>query len=73
VKTPLVDQQIADQAKAHGISPERVVREVMLVHQAREEFVRVEELAALVVFLGSDDAASITAAAIAMDNGWTQH
>jgi 3-hydroxybutyrate dehydrogenase len=40
VKTPLVDQQIADQAKAHGISPERVVPEVMLVHQAREEFVR---------------------------------
>jgi 3-hydroxybutyrate dehydrogenase len=73
VKTPLVDKQIADQAKAHGISPEDVVRDVMLVHQARKEFVRVEELAALAVFLASDAAASMTAAAITMDGGWTQH
>jgi len=73
VKTPLVDKQIADQAKAHGISPENVVRDVLLVHQARKEFVRVEELAALAVFLSSDMAASMTAAAIPMDGGWTQH
>jgi 3-hydroxybutyrate dehydrogenase len=73
VKTPLVERQIADQAKAHGISPERVVREVMLSHQARKEFVTVEELAALAVFLASDAAASITATAIPMDGGWTQH
>ena len=73
VKTPLVDRQIADQAKAHGISEADVVRDVMLVHQARKEFVRVEELAALAVFLASDAAASMTAGAIAMDGGWTQH
>ena len=73
VKTPLVDKQIADQAKAHGISPENVVRDVLLVHQARKEFVRVEELAALAVFLSSDMAASMTATAIPMDGGWTQH
>jgi len=73
VKTPLVDKQIADQAKAHGISPADVVRDVMLVHQARKEFVKVEELAALAVFLSSDSAASMTANAIAMDGGWTQH
>jgi 3-hydroxybutyrate dehydrogenase len=73
VKTPLVDKQIADQARAHGISADRVVREVMLVHQARKEFVRVEELAALAVFLASDAAASVTATAIPMDGGWTQH
>jgi 3-hydroxybutyrate dehydrogenase len=73
VKTPLVEQQIADQAKAHGIAPEAVVRDVMLVHQARKEFVRVEELAALAVFLASDAAASMTATAIPMDGGWTQH
>jgi 3-hydroxybutyrate dehydrogenase len=73
VKTPLVDKQIADQAKAHGISPEAVVRDVMLSHQARKEFVQVEELAALAVFLASDAAASMTATAIAMDGGWTQH
>ena len=73
VKTPLVDKQIADQAKAHGISADAVVRDVMLVHQARKEFVQVEELAALAVFLCSDAAVSMTATAIPMDGGWTQH
>jgi 3-hydroxybutyrate dehydrogenase len=73
VKTPLVEQQIADQAKAHGISPEQVVREVMLSHQARKAFVQVEELAALAVFLAGDNAASMTGAALAMDGGWTLH
>jgi 3-hydroxybutyrate dehydrogenase len=73
VKTPLVDKQIADQARAHGISEADVVRDVMLVHQARKEFVKVEELAALAVFLASDAAASMTANAIPMDGGWTQH
>jgi 3-hydroxybutyrate dehydrogenase len=73
VKTPLVERQIADQAAAHGIAPEQVVRDVMLVHQARKQFVQVEELAALAVFLASDAAASMTGAAIAMDGGWTLH
>ena len=73
VKTPLVEKQIADQAKAHGISPEQVVREVMLSHQARKEFIKVEELAALAVFLASDQAASMTGTALAMDGGWTLH
>lgn len=73
VQTPLVERQIADQAKAHGISPERVVSEVMLVHQARKEFVRVEELAALTVFLCSDAGASMTGTALPMDGGWTLH
>jgi 3-hydroxybutyrate dehydrogenase len=73
VRTPLVERQIADQAKAYGIAPEAVVRDVMLAHQARKEFVRVEELAALAVFLASDAAASMTATAIPMDGGWTQH
>jgi 3-hydroxybutyrate dehydrogenase len=73
VKTPLVDKQIADQAKAHGISPEQVVRDVMLSHQARKEFVQVEELAALAVFLASDQAVSMTGTALAMDGGWTLH
>ncbi len=73
VKTPLVDKQIADQAKAHGIPPEQVVRDVMLSHQARKEFVQVDELAALAVFLASDAAVSMTGTALAMDGGWTLH
>ncbi|GAA4344339.1 3-hydroxybutyrate dehydrogenase [Variovorax defluvii] len=73
VKTPLVEQQIADQARAHNIPPEQVVREVMLSHQARKSFVEVEELAALAVFLASDAAASMTGTALAMDGGWTLH
>jgi 3-hydroxybutyrate dehydrogenase len=73
VKTPLVEKQIVSQAKAHGIEAQDVVRNVMLAHQARKEFVKVEELAALAVFLASDAAASMTAAAVTMDGGWTQH
>jgi 3-hydroxybutyrate dehydrogenase len=73
VKTPLVEQQIADQAKAHGIPPEQVVRDVMLSHQARKQFIQVDELAALAVFLASDAAASMTGTALAMDGGWTLH
>jgi 3-hydroxybutyrate dehydrogenase len=73
VRTPLVDGQIAEQAKAHGISPENVIRDVLLAHQARKSFVTVEEIAALALFLASDAAASITATALAVDGGWTQH
>ena len=73
VKTPLVEKQIADQAKAHGIPPDEVVRNVMLSHQARKEFIQVEELGALAVFLASEAAASMTGTALAMDGGWTLH
>ncbi|SIT51198.1 D-beta-hydroxybutyrate dehydrogenase [Paraburkholderia piptadeniae] len=63
VKTPLGEGQIAEQAKVHGIPAESVIRDVLLVHQARKRFVTVEEIAALALFLASDAAASITAAA----------
>jgi len=71
--TPLVQRQIDDQARAHGISPERVAREVMLSHRARKQFVLVEEAGALAVFPASDAAASMTGTALAMDGGWTLH
>lgn len=71
VRTPLVDQQIADQAKAHGIPEDAVVRTVMLAMQPTRRFVTVEDLGALTVFLCGDSGAGITGAALPVDGGWT--
>ncbi len=71
VKTPLVEGQIADQAKAHNMSPEQVVREVILASQPNKRFVEVAELGALVVFLSSPAGASITGIALPVEGGWT--
>jgi 3-hydroxybutyrate dehydrogenase len=73
VLTPLVEHQIADQAKAHGISEEAVVRDVLLAQQPNKRFATVEEMGAAVVFLASRSAASITGASISIDGGWTAH
>jgi 3-hydroxybutyrate dehydrogenase len=71
VKTPLVEGQIKDQAKAHGISEEKVVRDIILASQPNSRFVELEHLGALVVFLCSDAAASITGASLPIEGGWT--
>ena len=71
VRTPLVDKQIPDQARAHGISEERVIREVILAPQPTKEFVKVEEVASLAAYLCSDAAAAITGAMLSIDGGWT--
>jgi len=71
VKTPLVDKQIEDQAKAHGISKEKVVSDVMLAPQAIKEFVDIEAVAALAIYLSSSNAKMITGAALSIDGGWT--
>jgi 3-hydroxybutyrate dehydrogenase len=73
VLTPLVEGQIDSQAKAHGISREQVVRDVLLSQQPNKQFVTVEELGALTVFLASDAAATITGAALPVDGGWVAH
>lgn len=73
VRTPLVEQQIDDQARAHGIPREQVVTDVLLKNQPNKKFVEVAELAALAVFLCSDGGASVTGAALPMDGGWTAH
>jgi len=73
VFTPLVEAQIADQAKAHGIDRDAVVRDVLLKNQPNKKFVSVEELGAFAVFLASDAAASITGTALPVDGGWTAH
>jgi 3-hydroxybutyrate dehydrogenase len=73
VLTPLVEAQIDGQAKAHGISRDAVVRDVLLAQQPNKRFATVEELGELTAFLCGDHAASITGAALAVDGGWTAH
>jgi len=73
VYTPLVEAQIDGQAKAHGISREKVIHDVLLAQQPNKHFATVEELGALTVFLASDAAASITGIALPVDGGWTAH
>lgn len=70
VKTPLVDKQIADQAKAHNMSEDDVVNKVMLYKQAVKEFVSFETLGQLALLLASDHANTITGTAIPVDGGW---
>ncbi len=71
VWTPLVEKQIPDQAKAHGMSEKDVIEKVMLAPQPNKKFATVEEIAALTVFLCSDMGASITGASLPVDGGWT--
>jgi 3-hydroxybutyrate dehydrogenase len=71
VWTPLVEKQIPDTAKARGISEAEVKRDVILAAQPTKEFITVEEVAALAVFLCSDAAKSITGTLLPIDGGWT--
>jgi 3-hydroxybutyrate dehydrogenase len=70
VLTPLVEKQIDDQAKTHGIPRAEVIDKVMLERQPSKAFVKVEEVAALAVFLCSAGAASITGTPVSIDGGW---
>lgn len=71
VKTPLVEAQIGDQAKARGISEDRVVEEVILAAQPNKTFVQYDHLAGMLLYLVSDMGASATGAALSVDGGWT--
>ena len=71
VLTPLVEKQIDDQAKVHGISRENVIRDVLLAPQPNKRFVTVEEVAALALYLAGDAAVAITGSAMSIDGGWT--
>jgi 3-hydroxybutyrate dehydrogenase len=70
VKTPLVEKQIADQAKAHNMTEGDVVNKVMLLKQAVKEFVSVETLGQMALLLASETAGTITGTAIPIDGGW---
>jgi len=71
VRTPLVDAQIAAQAKAHGLPEQQVIDEIMLRPMPKRAFVTVEELGGIVEFLASDVARNVTGQWIAVDGGWT--
>lgn len=71
VLTPLVEAQIPDQMKVHGMDRETVIREVMLTRQPSKDFATVEQLGGTTVFLCSDAAAQITGTTISVDGGWT--
>jgi len=71
VRTPLVERQIEDQARTRSITPDEVIQKVMLEPAAIKRLVEPEEVAALVVYLTSDLAGSITGSAWELDLGWT--
>ncbi|MDZ4761095.1 MAG: 3-hydroxybutyrate dehydrogenase [Alphaproteobacteria bacterium] len=71
VRTPLVENQIADTARARGLTPEQVVSDVLLAAQPTKEFVKTTDIAALAVFLTSEAANQINGAALPIDGGWT--
>ena len=66
----MVEKQIADQAKTHHIPESEVISQIMLQKQAVKEFVSVESLGKLAVFLASDSANTLTGTAIPVDGGW---
>jgi 3-hydroxybutyrate dehydrogenase len=71
VRTPLVEAQIADQAKAHGVSEERVLEDVIVAPQAIKRLLEPAEVAEAVAFLLGPGGAGFTGAAVPMDLGWT--
>ncbi|MCW2705190.1 MAG: 3-hydroxybutyrate dehydrogenase [Blastococcus sp.] len=73
VRTPLVEGQIADQAKAHGLSEDQVVEQVMLAPAAVKRLIEPAEVAEAVAYLCSPAAASVTGTSLVMDGGWSAH
>ena len=68
---PLVESQIADQAKAHGLPEDRVLEEVILAPQAVKRLIEPDEVAAIVASLFGPDGRAFTGAPVIMDQGWS--
>ncbi|CAL9655267.1 D-beta-hydroxybutyrate dehydrogenase [Streptomyces sp. enrichment culture] len=73
VRTPLVERQLADQARAHGIPQERVLAEVMLQDSAVKRLIEPEEVAEAVAYLCAPQASFVTGTSLVLDGGWTAH
>ena len=71
VWTPLVEKQIPDTMKARNMTKEQVINDVLLEAQPSKQFVTVDQVAALAVFLCSDAASQMSGANLSMDGGWT--
>jgi 3-hydroxybutyrate dehydrogenase len=71
VRTPLVENQVADQAKAHGMSEDRVLEEVILAPHAVKQLIEPDEVAEVVAFLLSPAGRTFTGSAVTMDQGWS--
>jgi 3-hydroxybutyrate dehydrogenase len=71
VRTPLVEKQIPDQAKAHGISEEQALEDVILAPHAVKRLIEPEEVAAVVSFLASPAGSAFTGAPVTLDQGWS--
>ncbi|MDF2666968.1 MAG: bdhA [Microbacterium sp.] len=73
VRSPLVEKQLADQAKAHGIPESEVLEKVLLQDAAIKRLVEPEEVASLALWLAGPDAGMVTGASYTMDGGWSAH
>lgn len=73
VRTPLVEKQLADQARAHGIPEERVLSEVLLTDSAVRRLVEPEEVAEAVAYLCGPHTSFVTGTSLVLDGGWTAH
>ncbi|MEU6281941.1 3-hydroxybutyrate dehydrogenase [Streptomyces sp. NPDC047028] len=73
VRTPLVEEQIADQAAAHGIAPQDVIEEVILERPAIKRLIEPDEVARAALWLCRPESRSMTGTSLALDGGWTAH
>ncbi len=71
MRTPLVENQISDQARIHAISEEEVIEKIMLTEPAIKRLIEPEEVAELAAFLCAPEASFINGASLVMDGGWT--